>query len=246
MKVSLITCTGDRREAWELCREWVNRQTAKPDQWIVVDDGVERSVSMCGQVEDSWRQDQAHQIAIMPSPMPGKNSLLRNLRLALTDVTGDLALFIEDDDYYPPNYIEEMIKLFERSNRPAIFGARKRAYYHLPTRRYRYFENLKFTSLAQTGISREGLETVAMPLADSYDGNHFDVELWKRFKKAKDFALVPTIGARVIGFKGMPGRGGIGVGHRPDGNWSKDRYGEVLKKLVGADAIHYEKFLGAS
>ena len=38
-KITVITCTGDRPEAFKLCRTWMSRQTRKPDQWIVVDDG---------------------------------------------------------------------------------------------------------------------------------------------------------------------------------------------------------------
>ena len=36
---TIITPTGDRPDAFELCCKYVQRQTIKPVEWIVIDDG---------------------------------------------------------------------------------------------------------------------------------------------------------------------------------------------------------------
>jgi len=37
--ITAITPTGDRPLALALCQQWMDAQTVRPDQWIVVDDG---------------------------------------------------------------------------------------------------------------------------------------------------------------------------------------------------------------
>lgn len=37
--ITVITCTGDRPETFELIKKWMKAQTITPAQWIVVDDG---------------------------------------------------------------------------------------------------------------------------------------------------------------------------------------------------------------
>jgi hypothetical protein len=47
---------------------------------------------------------------------------------------------------------------------------------------------------------------------------------------------------QMIGIKGMPGRAGIGIGHRPRGSWPKDRDLAVLRRWIGDDAEAYAGF----
>ena len=37
MKVTALTCTGDRPVCLELLTRWIKNQTFKVDQWLVVD-----------------------------------------------------------------------------------------------------------------------------------------------------------------------------------------------------------------
>lgn len=37
MKITAITCTYQRPEAFELCKKYIARQTRQPDQWLVLD-----------------------------------------------------------------------------------------------------------------------------------------------------------------------------------------------------------------
>lgn len=59
----------------------------------------------------------------------------RNAYKAYTAGT-DLFALIEDDDYYAPNYLEEMVKAWESHGRPDLFGTNYTVYYHLQLRKY--------------------------------------------------------------------------------------------------------------
>lgn len=37
MKITALTCTYQRPEAFELCKKWMARQTRQPDQWLILD-----------------------------------------------------------------------------------------------------------------------------------------------------------------------------------------------------------------
>ena len=99
MKISVITLTGGREIAFTLCERWMKRQTLKPDEWIVVDDYEKRTKCKMGQKV----------IRRKPFWRPGEMTLQKNLLEALKIVTGDIILIIEDDDWYSPNYIENIL-----------------------------------------------------------------------------------------------------------------------------------------
>lgn len=47
----------------------------------------------------------------------------------------DVVFFIEDDDFYSPNYIEFMMGKWREQGEPEIFGSMKTIYYHLITQK---------------------------------------------------------------------------------------------------------------
>ena len=61
-----------------------------------------------------------------------------------------------------------------------------------------------------------------------------DIKLWRGHRDAILFG-----GHRVVGIKGMPGRGGIGMGHKPGFSGQRDPKGELLRQWIGADADWY-------
>ncbi len=46
----------------------------------------------------------------------------------------DCILFLESDDYYAPNYIQETLSAWENAGKPDLFGQRSTIYYHLKQR----------------------------------------------------------------------------------------------------------------
>ena len=49
MKLTVVTCTGARPEAFLLCQLWMSRQTLQPHQWFVLDDEEPKTDCIAGQ-----------------------------------------------------------------------------------------------------------------------------------------------------------------------------------------------------
>jgi hypothetical protein len=148
----------------------------------------------------------------------------------------DQVLFIEDDDQYAADYVEQMATYLGDGS---IVGDPLSRYYHLPSKRWRLMKNLGTASLCQTGIRAEMLAMLAAACKESAD--FIDARLWQMPQRR----LLLNIG-RCVGMKGLPGRPGIGVGHRPDtrrGEWTEDKDLAVLREWIGDDVEMYREFL---
>jgi len=60
--------------------------------------------------------------------------------------------FIENDDYYSPSYIEEMLKAWEQAGKPDLFGTSFTTYYHIGLRKYFTFNHPERSSMMNTMI----------------------------------------------------------------------------------------------
>ncbi len=229
MRTTLITCTGDRAEAFRLCERFVSRQTTKPSRWIVVDDGVGATQCTCGQ-----------EILRLP-PMQGQ-SLNRNLLAALKICTAsdEAIVIVEDDDWYARNYLETYVPYLERFS---LVGQGNGIYYHVGMRRYRHTRKTQHASLCATMFRYELVPYVKHIC--KVRGPFIDKRLWRRTKLPGGRHLAPDQPSRCIGIKGMPGRSGIGVGHRA--TWM-GRRGLAdpdlikLRQLIEDDADLYAKY----
>ncbi len=218
--ITIITPTGGRPEAFALCECWIGRQRWSGElQWIVVDDGPEPTPCTLGQT------------VIRPEPLwsEGQNTQARNLLAALPHVKHDRILIVEDDDWYAPDYFEIMAARLEES---ALVGERDTPYYHIAGR-YLVNPNERHGSLFQTGMRGSILPCLESACAR---GERFlDITLFRD----GDGKLFPSSG-RSVGIKGLPGRPGIGMGHRHWMGWQEDRDSKVLRQWVGADAEAYK------
>lgn len=246
--VTLITCTGDRPEAFKLCAGFVARQTYQgPLQWIIVADGAGVFPFEAQGDTQAFRyprkKPEDFQLdVIMPKPVwqPGQNTLARNLLAAIPKVRYDKVLFIEDDDHYSADFVAVMAA--ELENGVTIAGNRDTPYYHLPSRRYRMMMNQQYASLCQTAIRAEELPVLAYVCKEG--GDFIDQRLWQRAGNRSLRVGLPT--GRVVGMKGLPGRPGIGIGHRPDSRpqeWTADPELKVLREWIGSDIELYREFL---
>ena len=246
MKITALTCTGDRPLCLTFLTRWMDRQIVKPDQWLIIDDGV------FGFKPDT-KCDYVRRIKDINED---SHTLLLNLEKALGYIEGDIILFMEDDEYYAPKYIQTMV---DKINGHEMVGICKSKYYNLPARRYHIHPNLTHASLAQTGMLKELLPTMKSLLnGDPY----LDIRLWDSIRTKNDN---PGINLRVVtpfkeikvgngrgvlfddgvndclyvGMKGMPGRKGIGSGHLA--NFGRtDINGQLLKKWIPE---HYQDYL---
>lgn len=220
--ITLITCTGERQEAFSQCEKYLERQTYKgPVQWIVVDDGkIPTTVRLSCEYYRGpkiWEE--------------GFNTQRLNMDLALTKVNpATRAIFIiEDDDWYSPSFIETSLNLLKYAD---IVGIADTAYYHIKIPGIKYMKNFSHASLCQTAISYKLLPLLIK--AVNSGEKYFDIELWKYTNQAKLKSILIQDPKLSIGMKGLKGRGGIGVGHR-DRGYEYDVNFKKLEELIGVD-----------
>lgn len=215
--VTCITCTGDRPIPFDLSLKWMKNQKIKPSQWIIVDDGFTPiKVPDLPYITYIRRE---------PKSTDPKHTMILNMQEAIKHILGEKIIIWEDDEYYSPDYIQDISSLLDKY---IIVGIGRSKYYFLPGNTYYSHNNMGHASLAQTSFRKEILpEIIDVLEGDSF----FDVRIWKIFND-KDVTLKETgLHERVtndgrgfifndkdkslyVGMKGMPGRRGIGSGHK--------------------------------
>lgn len=224
--LTLITATGSRPQAWELCQHFMHRQTyAGPVRWIIVDDG--ETAQPISFERAGWTLE-----VLRPEPFwrPGDNTQSRNLLLGLEHVSEDDRLvFIEDDDWYSAHWLEIVN---QRLNLVDLVGERLAFYYNLRFRKYSQLRNGSHASLCSTAIKGR-----VIPMLEEICKTRpkfIDLALWRLPVPRRLFTS-----REVIGMKGLPGREGIGMGHQPPSNFKPDPTGELLRTMIGSDADLY-------
>jgi hypothetical protein len=224
--LTLLTATGARPQAWAICERLMAAQDyAGPVRWIIVDDGPEPQPVRFKRA--GWQL-----LVIRPAPLwqPGQNTQARNLLKGLEAVDADARLVIcEDDDHYKPGYLTEIA---QRLARAELVGECKARYYNLALKRGRQLSNSAHASLCSTAMRGPAIATFRQ--ACQRAPKFIDLELWRRHPSRHLFSL-----GLVTGIKGLPGRSGIGMGHRDDFNGTHDSDGALLRQWVGQDAELY-------
>ena len=220
--VTLITPTGERPEAFELCEKYIKRQTYRGEmQWIVVDDGSTPTKCTMGQTyirgPKLWR--------------PGINTQRPNMDEALNHVEGDFIFIIEDDDWYAPTYIEKYMQLLQLF---PVVGEGNAKYINILERSWREWSNYKHASLCQTALRRELLPRLEEAINS---GELFiDCVLWRILFAHKLRPFIFFNQDYCVGIKGLPGRRGIGSGHFPrEAGFKSDPGFSELKMLIGEE-----------
>jgi hypothetical protein len=226
-----LTPTGGRPEAFALCERWMKRQTRQPDLWIVVDDVMPPTPRTMRQVAitptDSWTDGSSTQA----------RNILAGLDFIEQEVPGEHGiLFIEDDDWYAPDYIEKQAARLEEAE---MVGEQPARYYHVRHAAYRAFEPTPHASLAATAIRSSMIPAVreACELA-----SYIDMYLWRKYGHPQMLYNDTS----VVGIKGMPGRPGVSAAHRREtgGYWTPDTGGAKLREWIGEDSTVYKQFIG--
>ena len=233
--VTLITCTGGRPESLARCAKYVAR-FENPDRlsihWVVVDDGPFINTDALPLPDDRKL------MYVRPRHrwQPGMNTLAMNLLEAIPFVMHDNILFIEDDDWYSPLYMRRQLELLRGAK---IVGEQPSRYYHVPSRRWRVMHG-PHASLCQTGIHAS-----LLPLLKSVcelRPDFVDIRLWNA-SPLRDRAITRRLddATHCVGMKGLPGRTGIGIGHRPDlgTGWWSDIRDQKLREWLGDGADLY-------
>lgn len=232
MGVSIITPTGDRPEALTLLAGYIQRQTyTDAVQWIVVDDGeypfcphgyLARPID-CASFELTYvRRDE---------PNVKGGSLNRNMIRGLQVVKHEHVAIMEDDDWYHPTYLEVVSR---RLQDVELFGESGSLYYNVQQRRWRKIPSTSHASLCQTSFRASLIPQIdqCCRVATPF----IDLHVWKipRVKKR-----LQSFFNMCVGIKGMPGRGGYGVGHRKTFGTDSDGNLVKLASLIGRDVARY-------
>jgi hypothetical protein len=197
--ITCLTITGDRPETFELCRMWMEHQTRKPDQWLVIDDGF---------IPIS-KKSQTGMEYIRRNPSEGEgHTLIANLTMALPYIKGDKILIVEDDDWYGPEYIRTMAYYL---NTYDLVGEGAARYYFAPLMLFRRLHNANHASFCQTGFTRKILPILEKCLP----GNPYvDARLWEAVENNKHIFMDESDKLHLhCSLKGLKGRKGIGDGH---------------------------------
>lgn len=228
--VTVITPTCDQPTGLRLCEGYLARQTYRGEvQWIVVDDGV-TPARLSRPCEYIWRPREPG--------CTGAQSLCRNLLAAVPLVRGAIVAIVEHDDYYAPTHLERLVAALVDEGR-LIAGDDEQRYYHVGQRVWRVFQN-RGASLCQTAFRVALLPLFEQVIRQALRRDSYGVDgaFWEQ-APAHAKALAHATGT-VVGIKGLPGRPGLGIGHRPTGPlWRADPDGATLRAWLGDDAAAY-------
>ena len=238
--IQLLTTTGFRPEAFELCRFFMERQTYTGDvRWIIVhdDDPYEYTGVRPGA---RW---QVTKVDCSDIYKTGLNTQKRNLGIGLRSVNRNLPLLIIDyDDWYPPHWLDLCVQGLKAG--ADLFGQTRMRKYHLTQRIARQRSFPGRSCLCATAMKGNAIDvffnTVVNPSIRLPD-----VALWATAGLAK--AQAP--GNHVVGLKGLPGRSGIDSLSQFDSRFSKlqdgdviDHDGSILRDWIGDDTRLYSQW----
>jgi len=208
-----------------LCEEWMSRQTyTGAVEWLVASDGEdELRVSRPG-----WT---VHRLLRAPESTPIR-SFVGNLLAAADAATGDLVAIVEDDDWYDADHLQHVVEALHTTD---ATGNLWQNYYHLPSRQWIRMRN-RGACLCQTAFRVGMLDTFRQACQTALRKRSIGVDalFWSGLPTGAIYGI-DTTGHTVIGIKGLPGRPGLGVGHRPDKSraWNDDPDLRQLEAWVG-------------
>lgn len=150
----IIPDRGDRKELTDFCFKQLDRMTLKPDRIYHINHRPETE-----------RFDLISRV-------------LKGVSIAKADGF-DICFIIENDDYYPANYFENYMKVFEKYD---FIGEDKTTYYNLKNLTYKTFTHDYRSSLFTTAFRISALNLFKWP---SDHSPFLDIDMWKyaRFKR---------------------------------------------------------------
>lgn len=159
----------------------------------------------------------------------GWDSLLRNLSRGLDEASFETVLFMEDDDWYHPDYVKEMLEVRPQS---VLMGLKQTPVYFMRESRWMLGSSAWTSNLRLKDEALERFEDMCerkvrnpnVPLRRDENLNR-----WFRGNVAKDGRML------MVSLRGIT-QDGISAAHRelPRGT-QKDVDGKILERWVGAE-----------
>lgn len=218
----LITPTGGRPQAFAKLAQYIAAQDyTGPVRWVICDDcepvTKHPRVSIpVDHVRAPWTWE------------PGQNTQARSMAYLLSLVPDGAAVVVmEDDDLYKPDHLTTMVEALKTHD---LVGQRVSYYANVKTGKCMEIPGTCHASLGASAM--KGDATRHLKRICESNARHLDITLWREFNGSKRLLETQT----AIGIKGLPGRGGIGVGHR-------DTFGEpggqTVRQWIG-DELYSE------
>jgi hypothetical protein len=198
MTIGVITPHQDpkRKMFLDRLRFYIERQTLKPDHWIIVD-----------HKEDVLAKDLTKRIRI------GCEKAI--------ELGCDVVLIMEDDDWYDEEYIQTMVSAWESMGKPEIFGFEETQYYHIKQGLHVELHHPNRASLMNTLLTADGIKKIVFP-EDSFV--FLDIELWKQLNGKTMTCWIGCVGIKHgIGSTGGKGHLETFKGYKPDPDFKKLR-----------------------
>lgn len=234
--VTLVTVTADQPTGMRFLEAFMRAQTVDVSAWpwLVVDDGVEAATLTMGQTHIR----RAREADCRPA-----QSFCRNLLAVLPYLEGDWAIFLEHDDWYSRHHIEMLLELMATPD-AVIAGDGLQRYYNVKERCWRPFDNIG-ACFCQTAMHASIFPVLREVAEQQLAADHYGVDqrVWRRVPRTQ-WALREA--GTALGIKGLPGRAGLGLGHRPTADWRRDPELAALRTFIGADADQYAPFYAPS
>lgn len=114
----------------------------------------------------------------------------------------DLIAWIENDDWYDPNYLQDMAELWEENGRPDVMGTSQSIYYHIGLKKYKTLQHFSRSAAMNTFV-RPDLDIKWPVDSEAYT----DVYLYHHNPQLRK-AIVPTKRIISMGIKHSIGKCG--------------------------------------
>lgn len=159
---------GDRPNFLNNCRRMISMQTRQPDILEVID-----------------YKPVSDQCDITPRYKMGYN--------LASNAGADCILFMENDDWYHPEYIEEMIEHWLAHGKPELLGHQYTIYYHLGLRKMSVFHHMHRSSAMNTLIK------AGLTFGWGEDKNPYtDSWLWVTTSKHYNWRAITVVPSQLI------------------------------------------------
>lgn len=148
----------------------------------------------------------------------------------------DVVFIIENDDWYSPDYFEQMLEEWQKNGRPDLFGISSTVYYHIKKLAFNILEHSKHSSLMSTMIRTSA--NIDFPKDDFV---FLDLHLWQNHKgillnQNTRFPLAVGI-KHGVGLVGGSGHHSMRFKERDNSEMYE------LWRMIGKDVLQYRKIL---
>jgi hypothetical protein len=143
------------------------------------------------------------QTIIRRKPDRTRHTLCANLRAAIPNVTSDLLLIIEDDEWYSSDYISTMVGQLSHAE---LVGERASKYYWPRDSKFRQIADVPYVALCRLGM-RKIVYPSLLTACTGTDDPSVDLRLWSDWQGSRRIWFDDEGKLRLsCGIKGMPGR----------------------------------------